>query len=99
MALFSKPQTIHCSCYELGHTWNPSCRKASQEIFLSVFKEALKIYGSVYVVSVTCRANSHTTRPRVDIDRGLSTNILVNSSVAVRPVRTKIKKECAIISS
>ena len=39
------------SCYELGHTWNPSCSASGLEVGLNSFEEALKIYASVYCVS------------------------------------------------
>ena len=39
------------SCYELGHTWNPSCTRSSIEVGLTCLEEAVKIYSSVYFVS------------------------------------------------
>ena len=39
------------SCYELGHTWNPSCTGSSVEVGLTCLEEAVKIYSSVYFVS------------------------------------------------
>ena len=39
------------SCYELGHTWNPSCTASSVEVGLTCLEEAIKIYSSVYFVS------------------------------------------------
>ena len=42
---------LEYTCYELAHTWSPSCSAASTEIGLNIFEEALKIYGSVYAVS------------------------------------------------
>ena len=42
---------IPYSCYELGHTWNPSCSASAVGVGLSSFEEALKIYSSVYIVS------------------------------------------------
>lgn len=50
MVALSKPTLLQYSCYELGHTWTPSCRKASFDVALLVFKEAVKIYGSLYFV-------------------------------------------------
>jgi hypothetical protein len=52
MVVISKPILLDYTCYELGHTWTPSCKKASFDVFLLVFKEALKIYGSVYFVCI-----------------------------------------------
>ena len=43
---------ISYTCYELGHTWNPSCTQSSVEVGLTCFEEALKIYASVYTVRV-----------------------------------------------
>ena len=43
---------IPYSCYELGHTWNPSCSASAVEVGLSSFEEALKIYSSVYIVGI-----------------------------------------------
>ncbi|XP_060597965.1 transmembrane protein 135-like isoform X2 [Ruditapes philippinarum] len=51
MVVISKPILLDYTCYELGHTWTPSCKKASFDVFLLVFKEALKIYGSVYFIA------------------------------------------------
>ena len=39
------------SCYELGHTWNPSCTASSVDVGLTCLEEAVKIYSSVYFVS------------------------------------------------
>ncbi|XP_062601770.1 transmembrane protein 135-like isoform X1 [Saccostrea cucullata] len=51
MAVFGKPNSVTCTCYELGHTWTPSCFKASAEVAFIVFKQALKIYGTLYTVA------------------------------------------------
>ena len=42
---------IPYTCYELGHTWNPSCSASANEVGLICFEEALKIYSTVYFVS------------------------------------------------
>jgi len=52
MAVFSKPVSVDYTCYELGHTWTPSCTMASLSVALDVFREAVKIYGSLYLVCV-----------------------------------------------
>ncbi|XP_076373985.1 LOW QUALITY PROTEIN: transmembrane protein 135-like [Tachypleus tridentatus] len=39
------------NCYETGHTWTPSCTDAALTVGATTFREALKIYGSLYVVS------------------------------------------------
>ncbi|XP_045196902.2 transmembrane protein 135-like isoform X2 [Mercenaria mercenaria] len=51
MVAISKPTLLQFTCYELGHTWTPSCRRASFDVALLVFKEALKIYGSLYFIA------------------------------------------------
>ncbi|CAL1534635.1 unnamed protein product [Lymnaea stagnalis] len=51
MAILSKPLTITPTCYELGHCWTPYCRKASTDVATHVFKEALKIYGTLYFLA------------------------------------------------
>ncbi|XP_033741131.1 transmembrane protein 135-like isoform X2 [Pecten maximus] len=51
MVVFGKPTSVPYTCYELGHTWSPSCTKASLGVSLDVFKEALKIYGSLYLIA------------------------------------------------
>lgn len=38
------------NCYELTHTWTPSCADASAGVGLTCFEEAVKIYTPVYVV-------------------------------------------------
>lgn len=59
MAVLGKPLTskITCTCYELGHTWTPSCKKASLDVMLEVFKQAVKVYGSLYAVSFTSNSS------------------------------------------
>ncbi|KAL4232754.1 hypothetical protein ACF0H5_007442 [Mactra antiquata] len=51
MVAFSKPTLVEYTCYELGHCWTPSCRQASFDVFKDVFREALKIYGSLYFIA------------------------------------------------
>ncbi|XP_021352621.1 transmembrane protein 135-like isoform X2 [Mizuhopecten yessoensis] len=51
MVVFGKPTSVPFTCYELGHTWSPSCVKASLGVSFDVFKEALKIYGSLYLIA------------------------------------------------
>ncbi|KAK3097710.1 hypothetical protein FSP39_012368 [Pinctada imbricata] len=51
MAVFGKPKTLTCTCYELGHTWSPSCTYASIDVAQEVFRQAAKIYGTLYVVA------------------------------------------------
>ncbi|XP_011435666.2 transmembrane protein 135 isoform X2 [Magallana gigas] len=51
MAVLGKPKSVTCTCYELGHTWTPSCLRASTDVLLEVLKQALKIYGTLYTVA------------------------------------------------
>ena len=46
------------SCYELGHTWNPSCTASSVDVGLTCLEEAVKIYSSVYFVSTKKNSNN-----------------------------------------
>ncbi|XP_052811292.1 transmembrane protein 135-like isoform X2 [Mya arenaria] len=51
----SKPTLLTYTCYELGHTWTPSCTKASFDVAKDVSKEAFKIYGSLYLIAAIVR--------------------------------------------
>ncbi|CAL8090612.1 unnamed protein product [Orchesella dallaii] len=48
----SKFDTLPFNCYESGHTWTPSCAKASTDVGVASFKEGLKIYASFYLMSM-----------------------------------------------
>ncbi|KAL5457224.1 hypothetical protein EMCRGX_G034469 [Ephydatia muelleri] len=39
------------TCYELGHTWCPSCTRSTIGIFVTCVTEALKIYAPLYLIS------------------------------------------------
>lgn len=52
MAIFSKPLKLPYSCYDVGHTWCPSCTEAALQVGVGSFYESLKIYGLVYFVSM-----------------------------------------------
>ena len=58
MAILSKilGQAAEGSCFELGHTWTPSCSVAFWGVFRSCALESLKIYGALYLVSILDRA-------------------------------------------
>ncbi|KAJ8311087.1 hypothetical protein KUTeg_011361 [Tegillarca granosa] len=49
MAILSKPTSLEFTCYELGHTWTPSCKKATADVVIQVFKQGLMIYGPLYL--------------------------------------------------
>lgn len=48
MAAHSK--SIPHSCYEIGHTWNPSCVTSYLQILQGAMEESLKIYAPLYLV-------------------------------------------------
>lgn len=49
MAALSK--SIPHNCYEIGHTWHPSCRVSFLQITWAALEESLKIYAPLYLVS------------------------------------------------
>ncbi|RXG72711.1 Transmembrane protein [Armadillidium vulgare] len=49
MTTYSK--LLHETCYELGHTWHPSCSKTSFDMFISSAIASFKIYGVVYLLT------------------------------------------------
>lgn len=50
MTVYSK--LLPYTCYELGHTWHPSCTKSSFDMFISSAYTSLRIYAIVYLVSM-----------------------------------------------
>ncbi|XP_043927246.1 transmembrane protein 135 [Protopterus annectens] len=53
MATFSK--SIPHSCYEIGHTWEPSCLVSFYQITRGALDEAFKIYAPLYVIAAILR--------------------------------------------
>ncbi|GFS59626.1 transmembrane protein 135 [Trichonephila clavipes] len=53
MAILSKlwEPTLSLNCYELMHTWNPSCCNAALSLSVSSFIEVMKIYTVLYLIS------------------------------------------------
>lgn len=47
MAVLSK---IPHNCYEIGHTWNPSCWQAALDVSRSALEVSFKIYVPLYLV-------------------------------------------------
>lgn len=47
MAALSK---IPHSCYEIGHTWDPSCVQAALDVSRSALEVSFKIYVPLYLV-------------------------------------------------
>ena len=48
MAAWSK--LLDLSCYEMGHTWTPSCSQAAFDVGKSGYYEAFKVYAPIYLV-------------------------------------------------
>lgn len=48
MAALSK--SIPHNCYEIGHTWHPSCGVSFVQITGGALEESLKIYAPLYLV-------------------------------------------------
>lgn len=53
MAALSK--SIPHNCYEVGHTWHPSCGVSFLQITGGALEESLKIYAPLYLVSPRAR--------------------------------------------
>ncbi|KAJ8798384.1 hypothetical protein J1605_001509 [Eschrichtius robustus] len=47
MAALSK--SIPHNCYEIGHTWHPSCGVSFVQITRGALEESLKIYAPLYL--------------------------------------------------
>lgn len=41
---------MHATCYEFGHTWNPSCFFAITDILNDCIVYCIKTYGALYMV-------------------------------------------------
>ncbi|XP_077403488.1 transmembrane protein 135 [Vanacampus margaritifer] len=52
MAALSK---ITHNCYEVGHTWNPSCMQATVDITRGALEVSFKIYSLLYVIAAILR--------------------------------------------
>ncbi|XP_012497316.1 PREDICTED: transmembrane protein 135 isoform X2 [Propithecus coquereli] len=53
MAALSK--SIPHNCYEIGHTWQPSCRVSFLQITGGALEESLKIYAPLYLIAAILR--------------------------------------------
>ncbi|XP_054949810.1 transmembrane protein 135 isoform X3 [Pan paniscus] len=53
MAALSK--SIPHNCYEIGHTWHPSCRVSFLQITGGALEESLKIYAPLYLIAAILR--------------------------------------------
>lgn len=42
---------FHYNCYEIGHTWSCHCTEAATEMGLICFREGLKMYAGLYLLS------------------------------------------------
>ncbi|XP_051902826.1 transmembrane protein 135 [Hippocampus zosterae] len=52
MAALSK---ITYNCYEVGHTWNPSCMRSTVDITRGALEVSFKIYAPLYVIAAILR--------------------------------------------
>uniref|UniRef100_A0A8C5CF37 Transmembrane protein 135 n=1 Tax=Gadus morhua TaxID=8049 RepID=A0A8C5CF37_GADMO len=52
MAVLSK---IPHSCYEIGHTWNPSCVQSALEVTRGALEVSFKIYAPLYLIAAILR--------------------------------------------
>ncbi|XP_035522834.1 transmembrane protein 135-like [Morone saxatilis] len=52
MAALSK---IPHSCYELGHTWNPSCVHSALDVTRGALEVSFKIYAPLYLIAAVLR--------------------------------------------
>ncbi|XP_076130192.1 transmembrane protein 135 [Alosa pseudoharengus] len=53
MAAFSK--SIPHSCYEIGHTWNPSCTLSTLQVTAGALEVSFKIYAPLYLIAAILR--------------------------------------------
>ncbi|XP_046295288.1 transmembrane protein 135 isoform X3 [Marmota monax] len=53
MAALSK--SIPHNCYEIGHTWHPSCRVSFLQVTWGALEESLKIYAPLYLIAAILR--------------------------------------------
>ncbi|GAB1292313.1 Transmembrane protein 135 [Apodemus speciosus] len=53
MAALSK--SIPHNCYEIGHTWHPSCRVSFLQITWGALEESLRIYAPLYLIAAVLR--------------------------------------------
>ncbi|CAN0228726.1 unnamed protein product [Lampetra planeri] len=53
MAALSK--SIPHNCYEIGHTWDPSCVTAFRQVSWGAFDEAVRIYTPLYLIAALLR--------------------------------------------
>nr|XP_021542135.1 transmembrane protein 135-like [Neomonachus schauinslandi] len=53
MAALSK--SIPHNCYEIGHTWHPSCGVSFVQITRGALEESLKIYAPLYLIAAILR--------------------------------------------
>ncbi|XP_031571069.1 transmembrane protein 135-like isoform X2 [Actinia tenebrosa] len=49
------PLSCTDTCYEIAHTWTPSCFEGCFSIFRSIMRESLKIYPPLYLVAAILR--------------------------------------------
>uniref|UniRef100_A0A8C5DFF1 Transmembrane protein 135 n=1 Tax=Gouania willdenowi TaxID=441366 RepID=A0A8C5DFF1_GOUWI len=52
MTVFSK---IPHNCYEVGHTWSPSCVRAAADVTRSALEVSFKVYAPLYLIAAVLR--------------------------------------------
>uniref|UniRef100_A0A3P8U5U6 Transmembrane protein 135 n=1 Tax=Amphiprion percula TaxID=161767 RepID=A0A3P8U5U6_AMPPE len=52
MAALSK---LPHNCYEIGHTWNPSCVQSAADVTRSALEVSFKIYAPLYLIAAVLR--------------------------------------------
>ncbi|MBN3273066.1 TM135 protein, partial [Polyodon spathula] len=53
MAAFSK--SIPHNCYEIGHTWTPSCTLSTLQVTAGALEVSFKIYAPLYLIAAILR--------------------------------------------
>jgi hypothetical protein len=69
---------VYGTCYELGHTWTPSCIHSSSEVFAYVFYEAMKIYVPLYLISNLMRKRDVMAILRSTISCSLQSSLFLS---------------------
>ncbi|XP_039265289.2 transmembrane protein 135-like [Styela clava] len=56
--------SVHYTCYEVGHTWNSSCLLTYLDTFHKAFAYSLKLYAPFYALSALWKFRKKTTDKR-----------------------------------
>ncbi|XP_071819531.1 transmembrane protein 135-like isoform X2 [Apostichopus japonicus] len=73
------------SCYELGHTWNPSCRHASLDLGKAAYSYSLRLYAIFYIVARLIRGGKFDKKSLKNTASSIfwSTNFLSAQAIVV----------------